>query len=135
MSTATAPTPQKRRARSELLAPLELACLNALWRLGEATVPQVRDALVPRHNLAYTTILTVLDRLARKGLVERQLTGRRFTYRPALSRAEARRAAFRHLIENYFDGSTADFLAFLREQSPPEENSGSSPAGLDTVLL
>jgi predicted transcriptional regulator len=77
----------------------------------------------------------VLDRLARKGLVERQLTGRRFTYRPALSRAEARRAAFRHLIENYFDGSTADFLAFLREQSPPEENSGPSPAGLDTVLL
>jgi len=134
VSTA-ASTPRKPRARSELLAPLELACLNALWRLGEATVRQVREALLPRHALAYTTVLTVMDRLARKGLVERRLAGRRFLYQASLSREEARGTALRALIENYFDGSIEEFLAFLREQSVPGESSAPHPAGLDTVLL
>jgi len=134
VSTA-APTPRKRRARSELLAPLELACLNALWRLGEATVRQVREALLPRHALAYTTVLTVLDRLARKGLVERRLAGRRFLYQAGLSREEARRAALSALIGNYFDGSIEEFLAFLRQETDGGQTPASQPDSLDTVLL
>lgn len=123
------------RTRRELPPPLELACLNALWRLGEGTVRQVRDALEPQHHLAYTTVLTVLDRLARKGLVERHLTGRRYVYRPALSRDEARRAAVRNLIQGYFDGSLDDLLAFLRSSPAQDGGPAPGPAGLDTVLL
>lgn len=123
------------RTRRELPPPLELACLNALWRMGEGTVRQVRDALEPAHQLAYTTVLTVLDRLARKGLVERRLAGRRYIYRPALSREEARRAAVRDLVQAYFDGSLEELLAFLR--GGPAQNGSSAPesASLDTVLL
>ncbi|MGB9605098.1 MAG: BlaI/MecI/CopY family transcriptional regulator, partial [Bryobacteraceae bacterium] len=100
-----------------------------------ATVRQVREALAPRHNLAYTTVLTVLDRLARKGVVERRLSGRRFVYRATLSRDEARRAALRDLVENYFDGSTAELLAFLGAATPRPESAAPATAGLDTVLL
>ncbi len=123
------------RTRRELPPPLELACLNMLWRLGEGTVRQVRDALACERQLAYTTVLTVLDRLARKGLVERRLVGRRHVYRPTLTRDEARRAAVRDLLQGYFGGSLEELLAFLRGE--PADN-GASPAGtggLDTVLL
>lgn len=123
------------RTRKDLPPPLERACLNTLWRLGEGTVRQVRDMLASEHSLAYTTVLTVLDRLARKGLVERRLAGRRYIYRPALSRDEVRRAAVRDLLQGYFDGSLEELLAFLRAGPSQNGESSPGPGGLDTVLL
>lgn len=123
------------RTRKDLPPPLERACLNALWRLGEGTVRQVREALEPGHHLAYTTVLTVLERLARKGLVERRPAGRRYVYRAALSREEARRAAVRDLLQGYFDGSLEELLAFLRASSAHNGEPSPDSGGLDTVLL
>ena len=45
--------------------PLEVECLKALWALGEGNVKDVRRAMAGNRNLAYTTVMTVLDRLAR----------------------------------------------------------------------
>jgi len=125
-----------RRSRRQLPPPLELACLKALWRLGEGKVRDVQQALQPEAKLAYTTVLTVLDRLARKGAVERRLAGRCFVYAPAVSRESLRRSAVRELIQNYFDGSPEQLLAFLRQETvgagdehPPASDS------LDPVLL
>ena len=62
--------------------------MDALWTLGGDA--RVRD-LAPRFpELAYTTLMTTLDRLHRKGLLHRISSGRAFAYRPRLSRAEAR---------------------------------------------
>lgn len=125
----------RKRARRQLPPPLELACLNTLWRLGEATVREVQQALLPRHDLAYTTVLTVLDRLARKGIVERNLRGRRFVYAPAVSRDDLRRAAVRELLDNYFDGSAAALLAFLAREEAPPPAAPLTAATLDPALL
>ncbi len=65
-----------RRALLDL-APLELDCLNTLWPMGEGTVREIRDRLAERLPRAYTTIMTIMDRLARKGIVERRKTGSR----------------------------------------------------------
>jgi len=73
------------------LAPLELDCLNVLWPLGEATVRDVQQALQPTRPRAYTTIMTILDRLAQKGVVQRQKAGRAWLYRANLSRRFAER--------------------------------------------
>src|SRR5271154_5098520 len=54
------------------LAPLELDCMNTLWPMGEGTVRDIRDRLACRLPRAYTTIMTIMDRLARKGVVERR---------------------------------------------------------------
>jgi predicted transcriptional regulator len=82
---------------------LELECLKALWMLGEANVRDVQAALV--RPLAYTTVMTVLDRLARRGCVERRKVGRGFIYSAILTRESVRRVALEDVIHCFFDGS------------------------------
>lgn len=68
------------------LGDLERAVMDVLWdRSGPATVREVCEALDGR-DLAYTTVMTVLDRLAGKGMVERERAGRAWSYRPAAPR-------------------------------------------------
>jgi len=95
------------------LAPLELDCMNTLWPLGEATVREIRDGLAARRPRAYTTIMTIMDRLARKGVVERRRAGRAYLYRPRLSAEEARSHALAQVVENFFGGSQEALLFHL----------------------
>ena len=95
------------------LAPLELDCMNTLWPVGEATVREIRDLLASRRARAYTTIMTIMDRLARKGVVERRKAGRAYIYRPKLSAEEARAQALAQVVENFFGGSKAALRAEL----------------------
>jgi predicted transcriptional regulator len=88
------------------LAPLELDCMNALWRLGEATVRDIHGALATTRPRAYTTIMTILDRLTQKGVVERQKAGRAWLYKANLSADQARTHAVARLVEGFFQGST-----------------------------
>lgn len=97
--------------------PLELECLKALWLLGEGTVKDVRAALAPGRDLAYTTVMTLLDRLARKGAVTRRKEGRAFVYSPAVSREVVRRAAVQELVSSLFGGSEGELLEFLSRRS------------------
>ena len=59
-----------------------------MWRLEVATVEQVRAALPPRYQGAYTTIQTVLNRLADRKLLSRDKVGNVIEYRPAISEAD-----------------------------------------------
>lgn len=95
------------------LAPLELDCMNTLWPLGEATVREIRDRLAERRARAYTTIMTIMDRLARKGVVERRKSGRKYVYRPKLSAEEACAHALEKVLENFFGGSKERMVARL----------------------
>ena len=102
---STSPVRGIRRSILDL-APLELDCMNALWRLGEATVRDIHGALVNTRPRAYTTIMTILDRLAQKGVVERQKAGRAWLYKANLSADQARTHAVARLVEGFFQGST-----------------------------
>ena len=117
--------------------PLELECLKALWTMGEGNVKDVRRALAANRNLAYTTVMTVLDRLARKGGVARRKVGRSFVYAPSLSRDSMRHLAVRELLDGFFDGSEDQLLLFLRGRE--NHQAMAAPAGgegrIDTVLL
>lgn len=95
------------------LAPLELDCMNTLWPIGEGTVREIRDRLAARRARAYTTIMTIMDRLARKGVVERRKLGRAYVYRPRVSAEEARAQALAQVIEGFFGGSKEALLAHL----------------------
>lgn len=119
---------------SEIPPPLELECLKALWSLGEGNVSDVRSALSRR--LAYTTVMTVLDRLARKGVVTRRKVSRCFVYTPAVTREAMRRAAVRELLANFFDGSEPALLAHLRSEPAPAPARAEEPEErLDAALL
>jgi predicted transcriptional regulator len=68
------------------LGELERAVMDVLWdRAAPTTVREVAEALEER-DLAYTTVMTVLDRLAGKDMVQRERSGRAWSYRPAASR-------------------------------------------------
>lgn len=62
--------------------------MAALWRLESGTVEQVRHGLPPRYQGAYTTVQTVLNRLATRGLLSREREGRGLIYRPKISEAD-----------------------------------------------
>jgi predicted transcriptional regulator len=106
-----------RRALLDL-APLELDCMNTLWPMGQGTVREIRDQLAVRRPRAYTTIMTIMDRLARKGVVERRKVGRAYMYSPNLSAEEARTQALGQVIENFFGGSKEALLAQLGGDAP-----------------
>ncbi|HKE25521.1 MAG TPA: BlaI/MecI/CopY family transcriptional regulator [Bryobacteraceae bacterium] len=97
----------------EVPPPLELLCLNALWSLREGNVKDVRQLVARKRPLAYTTIMTVLDRLVRKGLLARRKVGRAFVYVPQTARDAMRRTAVRELLEGFFDGSEQELARFL----------------------
>jgi BlaI family penicillinase repressor len=108
------PAPNGDRRRSILdLAPFELDCMNALWPLGEATVKQVQESLMARRPRAYTTIMTILDRLAQKGIVSRRKVGRAYLYRASLLASEAQQSAVQQLVAGFFGGSREALAAHL----------------------
>lgn len=67
---------------------LQAQIMAALWRSGAGTVEQIRAALPARYRSAYTTIQTVLNRLAGRGLLGREPEGNAIVYRPSMSEAE-----------------------------------------------
>jgi BlaI family penicillinase repressor len=123
-----------RGDKPEIPPPLELECLKVLWALGEANVHDVRQQLAPARPLAYTTVLTVLDRLARKGIVSRRKLGRSFLYTPQVSRDTLRRRAVEQLLENFFSRSAEDLRAYLDGRELRSAAPAPEPA-LDTTLL
>jgi BlaI family penicillinase repressor len=126
--------------------PLELECLKALWSLEQGNVKDVQQVVAQTRPLAYTTIMTVLDRLVRKGKLARRKEGRAFIYSPVTSRDSMRRVAIQELLEGFFDGSQDALFHFLKH-GPPQASAavvgGALPVPappdedtrIDTVLL
>ncbi len=110
----------RRTSNSVLDLPaLELECMKALWVLKEATVEEIRAQLLPHRPLAYTTVLTVMDRLARKGVVERRKRGRAHVYTAAVPADSVRDFALERLVNNFFSGSREELRSHLSGTPPP----------------
>jgi predicted transcriptional regulator len=118
----------------ELPPPLEMMCLNALWEIQEGNVEDVRKVVSQNRPLAYTTVLTLLDRLARRGAVSRRKEGRGFRYRPTVARDKLRRLALRQFLEYHFDGSESNLRIFL-EQPMPERDEEPSASDLEALAF
>ncbi len=132
------------KAVRDVPPPLELMCLKALWSLEEGSVKDVRRIVTQSRPLAYTTIMTVLERLVRKGKVERRKVGRAFVYAATAPRDAMRRVAIQELLDGFFDGSVEELMRFLRRAETQVAaaaagagGAGESEAkeGIDTALL
>jgi predicted transcriptional regulator len=117
------------------LAPLELDCMNALWPLGEATVRDIQGVLAPTRPRAYTTIMTILDRLSHKGIVLRRKAGRAWVYRPSLSAEEARSDALAKIVNGFFDGSAEALSVHLTAQGASTRRVAEHPAGPEQPVM
>lgn len=109
--------------RSTTLGDLERAVMDVLWTRGaDQSVRDVMDHLGggAQKDLAYTTIMTVLDRLAKKGVTERRRDGRAWRYTAAASREELAAGALRSALDAVQADRTAAMLHFLDDASPGE---------------
>ena len=100
----------------------ELDIMQALWRLGPATVADVRMALHAQHKkVAYTTIQTMLNRLETKKLVARDATDRVHRYYPLLKQPKAVDSALKRLTQRFFEGSAEALVTRLVEKDLNDE--------------
>jgi BlaI family penicillinase repressor len=93
------------------LTKLELQIMQVIWREGAGTVAHVQESL--DQQLAYTTVQTMLNILTRKGKLKRDLRGRAFVYKPAVTHAKASVQAARDLIDRMFGGSSEELVMSL----------------------
>lgn len=113
----TAGEPARELSPQPLLGELEAAVMQIIWQRGEVTVRDVLDALLPERPLKYTTVMTVMSRLAQKGVLVARKQGKTFYYHPTLTMDEliAHRAqrAVQTVLANYGDAAMAYFLREL----------------------
>jgi predicted transcriptional regulator len=102
------------------LGDLEGAVMDVLWRADRpATVRDVLERLHAGKPLAYTTVMTVLDNLYRKGWVDRERDGRAYLYQPVLSRGDATLRALRDILNA--SGDPGATLVHFAESASEEE--------------
>ncbi len=115
-----------------LLGPLESEVMETVWNMGETTVRDVHAELSGRRDLAYTTIMTTMARLASKGLLHKDTSGLAHRYRPTVTRDEYARStvtsvvdwlldsfpepAMRYFVQKLDDGGDPAVMSALRAQ-------------------
>jgi predicted transcriptional regulator len=115
------------RRPSPTLTPQELEIMKAVWSRGHATVRDVYEALLQDRKIAYTTVMTMMNVLEKKGHLRKKAEGRSFLYRPTRPQRQVVGSMVREFVQRVFGGSAAPLLAHLVE----EEHL--SPDELDTL--
>ncbi len=106
---------RRRDALEALLGPLEQDVMDVAWELGDATVRDVHDRLSADRVIAYTTVMTTMARLARKGMLVRDTADLAHRYRPAVGRDEYARGAAQDVLSWLLDRYPEPAAAYLAE--------------------
>jgi predicted transcriptional regulator len=93
----------------KLLGPLEARIMPILWRRERSTVKQVHRLLAPQHDIAYTTVMTTMSRLAEKGILRRRREGLAYVYAPAISEDEF----IAHMVEQVMASLMRDYPSYV----------------------
>jgi predicted transcriptional regulator len=96
---------------SSLLTKRERQIMDVLYKLGRATAAEIMERVVGAPG--YSTVRTQLRVLESKGHVRHEEQGLRYIYVPTVPRHSARRSALKHLVDTFFDGSSAKAVAAL----------------------
>lgn len=99
--------------RSLTLTEAELRLMKLLWTRGESAVADLVQALPDDTPLAYTSVLTTVRILEKKGYVTHRQEGRAFLYSPCVAEHEASRTEVRHVLQRFFGNSRERLLLSL----------------------
>ena len=106
------------RKPSVTLTEAELRLMNLLWQRGSATIHQLVAALPKKQPLAYTSVLTTIRVLEKKGYVKHLKDGRAHLYLPLVGKREASRFEVRNLLSRFFRNShEALVMNILQDES------------------
>lgn len=113
------------KKKGVILGTLEKAILEALWQMNAGTVREVLPIVGRRRNLAYTTVMTVMTRMADKGYLTREeLSNGSFIYRPRYNReefyAKTSRVLFGEILRSFGSVAVAQFVDVLEEVDPQQ---------------
>ncbi len=104
------------RTSLDSLGELQRAVMEVVWKRGEASVHDVRAQLGKRKELAYTTILTTLQKLEKAGWLAHRSEGKSYVYRPTRSREQAGAGSVKRFLKHVFEGdAVAMFQHLIRE--------------------
>jgi BlaI family transcriptional regulator, penicillinase repressor len=101
-------------AEPVILTVREMDVMNVLWTLGSGTVTEVQERLP--DELAYTTVLTLLRILEKKGHIRHKPDGRAHRYMPLVQKEEAREGALGRITRKLFSGSPELVMAHLLKE-------------------
>jgi BlaI family penicillinase repressor len=101
------------RRPSPTLTPQELEIMKVVWSRGRATVRDVYETLLESRQIAYTTVMTMMNVLEKKGHLKKREEGRSFLYRPARPQGQVVGSMVREFVERVFGGHAAPLLAHL----------------------
>lgn len=91
--------------------------MKVVWRLEHATVRQVYEALLERRQIAYTTVMTMMGVLEKKGYVTKALVDRAHVFTPARKRQQVIGHMVRDFVERVFDGASDSLLLALAKDN------------------
>ena len=124
-----------------LLTPGEFEVIEVLWSEEKPlSVGEVLRVVRKSRPVAYTTVMTVLDKLARKGSLSRTKRGKAYFYTARVQRPEVLNSLVRDFAHQYFAGSRRRLRSFLGRQAgvssaKPSPPTPPEPAAMDVVLL
>ena len=120
------------RQSLDSLGQLQRAVMEVVWKRGEASVHDVLKELGPRKKLAYTTVLTVMQKLEKAGWLEHRNEGKSYIYAPTASREEAGAGSVRGFLTRVFEGdAVAMFQHLIRESDLSDEELSELRAMID----
>ena len=105
----------KKDLDSYILTRKELLIMKVVWDRGSATVRDVCDVISKNKATAYTTILTLMQILEKKGALVRKRIGRSYLYSPVFSRRQATRNQVNDLLDRFFDGNPNKLIETVLE--------------------
>lgn len=107
------------------LGETEMEVLHHVWDLGEASVADVHERILDDRDVAYTTVMTVMKKLAEKGYLTYHKEGRSYVYEPAKPANEVQHTLLQRLMNKVFHGSPSALVQTLvrREDMSDDERS------------
>lgn len=112
----------KQKGLGKVLGPLEAAVMDIIWRKEEATVRDVYETLNGSRKIAYTTVMTIMTRLADKDLLLKDKEGIAYTYRPAVSKEFFTKSLVGEVMDGLFDDyADAAFSHFMERVEEDED--------------
>lgn len=91
--------------------------MKVVWRLDEATVRDVHEALSARRHIAYTTVMTMMRILEGKGYLRKSVGERAHVFRPARARHQVIGAMVKDFVDRVFDGASDALLVHLAKDN------------------
>jgi len=110
-----------KRKSIDDLGKLQNSVMETVWSLSEATTRQVWERLNQKRPLAYTSVLSIMQRLEKAGWLSHRVEGRTYVYEATLSREQEGRRSLKEFIQNVFHGDSQVVFQHLIEDEALSE--------------